>query len=289
MTLKQLYYFLKITETGNLTKASKILHMSQPPLSYQLRMLEEELGVTLFVRDARNMQITPEGLYLKDMAIQILGLVDKTIEGVKNISAETSTTINIGMSANSNYNLLPNVIKAFQKKYPNAGFNFYDGTDSHLLEMLNNQLIDVAILRSKFNKSIYEYKKIQTGSELDSDHFVAIGTDAYLTEGDGVISTEELFQCPLILHRRYEDLIDSIGQEHKLTPNIICKNDNITTSVEWAINGLGVAIMPASSAQMIPSENIIIRPIDAESFSADPYIVWLNPETVLMKDFIALF
>ena len=118
MTLKQLYYFLKITETGNLTKASKILHMSQPPLSYQLRMLEEELGVTLFVRDARNMQITPEGLYLKDMAIQILGLVDKTIEGMKNISAETSTTINIGMSANSNYNLLPNVIKAFQKKYP---------------------------------------------------------------------------------------------------------------------------------------------------------------------------
>lgn len=263
--------------------------MSQPPLSYQLRMLEDELGVTLFVRDARNMHITPEGLYLKDMAVQILGLVDKTIDGVKNVSAETAPVLNIGMAANSNFNLLPAVIRTFRKKYPDAVFNFYDGSDSRILEMLNNQLIDIAVLRCEFNKSIYEYKKIGTDSSSDSDRFVAVGTDAYLTKGEGMLSAEELLKHPLILHRRYEALLTQIGEACGMTPNIICRNDNIATSIEWAVNGLGVAIMPASSAQILPTDGILVRSIDAESLHADPCLVWLNPETAFMKEFISFF
>ena len=107
MTLKQLVYFLKITETGNLTKAAQILHMSQPPLSYQLKLLEDELGVELFVRDARNMHITNEGIYLQDKATQILSLLNKTADEIKKISTTGITNINIGTVTSINHNLLP--------------------------------------------------------------------------------------------------------------------------------------------------------------------------------------
>ena len=80
MTLKQLTYFLKIAELGNLTKAAQALNISQPPLSYSLKQLETELGVQLFIRDSHNLKITSEGAYLQDKASQILTLVQSTEE-----------------------------------------------------------------------------------------------------------------------------------------------------------------------------------------------------------------
>lgn len=68
MNLKQLKYFLMIVEEGQITAAAKKLHIAQPPLSYQLRMLEEELGVQLMKRGSRNITLTPAGKLLKERA-----------------------------------------------------------------------------------------------------------------------------------------------------------------------------------------------------------------------------
>ena len=78
MELRQLRYFLAVAQELNITRAAERLNMSQPPLSNQIRALEEELGVTLFVRGKRRLTLTEEGSFLLQRAAQLLDLEDKT-------------------------------------------------------------------------------------------------------------------------------------------------------------------------------------------------------------------
>lgn len=79
MDIRQLRYFLTIAEEGNITAAAKKLNISQPPLSKQLKLLEEELGVTLFNRTSRNLELTDAGILLQNKSSQLLELYKSTI------------------------------------------------------------------------------------------------------------------------------------------------------------------------------------------------------------------
>ena len=82
MTLKQLEYFLEIAKMGSVTRAAQSLNISQPPLSLQLKALEEELGAPLFLRDKRRLDITPEGRLLRERAQAILALLEETARDI---------------------------------------------------------------------------------------------------------------------------------------------------------------------------------------------------------------
>ena len=96
MTLKQLEYFLAIAENGSITKAANSLRISQPPLSLQLKGLEEELGCQLFIRDKKNMIITPKGILLRERAHEIMDKVNETLLLMQSASEEERYTIHLG-------------------------------------------------------------------------------------------------------------------------------------------------------------------------------------------------
>lgn len=298
MTLKQLSYFLKIAETGNLTKAAQLLHMSQPPLSYQLKSLEEELGVELFVRDARNMHITNEGLYLQDKASQILSLVDKTSDEIRKISSQSLISINIGTVTSINHNLLPKIVNVYKTKYPNAIFNIYDGSSYRIMELLNNSVIDIGILREPFPKDLYSYipiKPHQFTNEDENDYFVVAGRADVFPPGTGEapdINLEAILDSPLIIHRRFEDIFLAKCQEiHKKPETIICRNDNIMSTIEWVDNGLGLGIMPYTSSLLITEPDIQIKKIIHPSFYSNLYMVWDQGRKLSgpLQEFMKLF
>ena len=295
MTLKQLTYFLKIAETGNLTKAAQLLHMSQPPLSYQLKLLENELGVELFTRDARNMHITNEGIYLQDKATQILSLLSKTAGEIKNISTVGIININIGTVTSINHNLLPKIVSSYKEKYPNAIFNIYDGSSFRIMELLNNNIIDLGILREPFNKDLYSYIQIKAPTILhqdENDYFVAVGKkELFPSPEEETVTLQNISQSPLILHRRFEDLFMSVCKEASVTPNIICRNDNIISSIEWAENGIGIGIMPFTSSLLIRDQNILVKKIISPSFYSNLYIIWNNKAKLpnSIAEFVDLF
>lgn len=298
MTLKQLSYFLKIAETGNLTKAAQLLHMSQPPLSYQLKSLEEELGVELFIRDARNMRITNEGLYLQDKAMHILSLVDKTAEEIQKLSTHGMININVGTVSSVNHNLLPQLVNGFKTKYPNAVFNIYDGSSFRIMELLNNSVIDIGILREPFPKDTYSYRKIKLDRSIQEekdDYFVIAGVPELFppafSDSDS-IPLAEITACPLILHRRFEDLFLTKCQEiHSRPRNIICRNDNIMSTIDWISGGLGLGIMPYTSSLLITDSRIQIKKITAPSFYSNLYLIWNQGRKLphFLQEFMDLF
>ena len=113
MTLKQLEYFLEIAKMGSVTRAAQSLNVSQPPVSLQLKLLEEELGSPLFIRDKRHLEITPAGTLLRERAQAILALLEETSRDIQLISQERHMIIRIATIGSINSQMLPEKIAHF--------------------------------------------------------------------------------------------------------------------------------------------------------------------------------
>lgn len=125
MEVRLLQYFLTIAEEENITKAAEKLNMSQPPLSRQLKQFENELGVVLFERGKRKMQLTEAGYFLKNRGKEILELIEKTKDQLRERCDGTSGTISIGTIETSGASILPLLISQFNKEFPKVSFDIW--------------------------------------------------------------------------------------------------------------------------------------------------------------------
>ena len=120
MDIRVLQYFLTIAEEENITRAAEKLNMSQPPLSRQIRQLETELGVMLLERGHRKIQLTEAGYFLKNRSLEILELVTRTKEQIRERCDGASGTIAIGSIETASSSILPILIARYKKSLPNV-------------------------------------------------------------------------------------------------------------------------------------------------------------------------
>jgi LysR family transcriptional regulator, cys regulon transcriptional activator len=147
MKLHQLRYLAAVAQTGlNITAAAEKLHTSQPGVSKQIKLLEDELGFQIFVRDGRNLaRVTPAGQQVIDRAIRIL----REVRNIKHLSEELKDesrgTLSIATTHTQARYVLPGVIKQFRDKYPEVGLHLHQGTSEQIGEMAALDRIDFAI------------------------------------------------------------------------------------------------------------------------------------------------
>lgn len=133
MDIRQLRYFLTIADEGSISKAAEKLHMSQPPLSQQLKLLETELGVQLFERNTRKITLTNVGEALLYRTRQILDLFELTKNEVMDINEGLDGTLSIGTVSSAGATFLPDIMQRFHQKYPRVKFEILDeDSDSFL-------------------------------------------------------------------------------------------------------------------------------------------------------------
>ena len=147
MTLKQLEYFLAIAENGSITKAANSLRISQPPLSLQLKGLEEELGCQLFIRDKKNMIITPKGILLRERAREIMDKVNETLLLMQSANEEERYTIHLGTISSICNRVLPDKVLKLKERYPHVEFVLHEGSTTSILDMLADGTVDFGIVR----------------------------------------------------------------------------------------------------------------------------------------------
>ena len=133
MEIKQLEYFRAIVDAGTISGAARNLHMTQPPLSYQIKMLEEELGVKLFVRGAKNITLTEAGKALYIRAGSLLTMADITKREV--IKANEAATIHIGL-APSTVSMMAKQFKASMRPLADKCFVYKIDSDELITEVL---------------------------------------------------------------------------------------------------------------------------------------------------------
>ena len=151
MDIRQLLYFITVAEEGQITAAAKKLHMAQPPLSQQMKHLEDELGVALFKRGSRQTELTDAGKILFRRAQQIINLSDSTLREIKDFKEGVYGTLSIGMVSSSGSVILRPFMQQFHRQYCGVRFEVYDGNTFKIIDLLTKGLIEIGIVRTPFN------------------------------------------------------------------------------------------------------------------------------------------
>ena len=136
MDLRGLNYFLTVAEELNFTRAAQRLNMSQPPLSNQIRALEEELGTPLFTRSSRGVQLTEAGKLLYRRASQLLDLAEKTKEEVSSLGLGLSGTLCLGSVAGLAPFLAAKWLSGFRAEYPLVRFEIANGSSDDVIDQI---------------------------------------------------------------------------------------------------------------------------------------------------------
>jgi len=294
MTLKQLEYFLAIADTGNMTQAAKNLNISQPPLSLQLKALEDELGIVLFERDKKSLIITKKGKLLQERTRQILSMVNDTVYDLQTMDFEFRVIIRIGTISSVCNRLLPDRIREFSKIFPHVEFQIFEGSTTSILEQMANNTVDIGLVREPFNTAVYNYIPIVDKALGDSqyDDFCTIAKPEFYDNASAIsISLIELKGKPLIVHRRYNDMLVNACRQKGFAPHIICQNNDIASSLSWAFAGIGIAIAPYTSVIVNPHPDMMIKPIIQPRLSSRSYVVWDKEHKLSheIRSFIKLF
>lgn len=264
MEIKQLEYFRAIVEAGTISGAARELHMTQPPLSYQIKMMEEELKVSLFLRGTKRITLTEAGKTLYEQAEKILTLTELTKSEV--LKSSQATTLHIGMTP-STVSMMSDYLQQFARRYPQIRFDIHEGSTFTLKEQMENQQVDITTLRTPIALSGCEVKS------LAKERLLAMAIPEYpLFEGKTSVSLRELIDQPLILSRRYQKYMLSVFEKAGVTQNIYCACEDARTALVIAEKGLGIAILPASMLKQ--SEKLKAWEIKDADLATEILLVW---------------
>jgi LysR family cys regulon transcriptional activator len=272
MKLHQLRYLAAVAQSGlNITAAAHKLHTSQPGVSKQIKLLEDELGFQVFVREGRNLtRITPAGQQVIDRALRILQEAQSIRDLSTELRDEGKGSLSIGTTHTQARYVLPDVIRAFLGRYPGVRVNLHQGTSEQIAEMVAGDHIDCAIA---------------TGSEaLFSEltllpcyrwHRTVIVPRGHPLASGGRLTLRALAAFPLITYTFSFSGPSSLHEafaKAALIPNVAITARDADVIQTYVRLGLGVGIVAHMAIDAADSELVAI---DAAHLFA-PHTTWLG-------------
>ncbi|MGN1381439.1 MAG: LysR family transcriptional regulator [Eubacterium sp.] len=269
MELRQLRYFLVIAEEGSISAAARRLHLSQPPLSRQMSLLEAECGLTLFHRGSREITLTEAGRVLQRYASQMLETEDSIKDEMNDLKKGRRGVIRIGLISSAAGDTVCRMLGRARAEIPDLQLRMYEGNSYEVLDMLESEKIDLAVVRTPFAEP--HLQKFL----LRRDSLAAVGRPEFFPEADGTksirVKAADLAERPLILYRRWEKIFRMQCEQEGVTPQIFCINDDARTALQMAESGLGAALVPLSA--LSDADGLICGILEEDVFQSDVYLV----------------
>lgn len=265
MDIKVLRNFLKIAEYENITRAAAELHIAQPHLTRQLHALEQELGVTLFVREKKRLHITEEGRFLRQQAAHITDLANKTATQLLNMRSGISGTLYLGAIETVGMIYLPVWIEGFRAQYPDVKYNLWSGNSTDVMERLAKHLVDIALICEPYDANLYEAIHL-----LDEQWMVLMHPSHRLAvQAKHFVTWEELSQEELMVPTQRSGWF----AEKELPCRITCAFSPLANAVAMVEHNLGVAILPDSAGHALHGRNLKAIPIE-DSPTSGVAVLW---------------
>ncbi len=287
MNIKQMHYFVAVAEELHFGRAAERLDMAQPPLSRQIKQIEEDIGAQLFNRGRNAISLTQAGARLYKRLQTILADIDDTLLEVKRLGQGAEGRLRIGFVGSSTYGLVPNIIKSFRKNYPHVNLSLIPMNNANLHRALIRREVDVAITRPALRDVEF------ISRDLSQEPLVAAVPDALPLERSNGISGAEIAAQNVILYPEFPrpSYADFVLQNFE-TQGIELPKRVFTMDLQTALSlvsiGEGVCIVPASVANAqrngIRFLNINL-PLDKTSLSINHRI---DESGIHIKNFIAL-
>ncbi len=247
MELRHLKYFVAVAQEQNVTRAAARLHVSQPPLSRQIRDLEEELGVVLFERGAHSMRLTAAGRMFVNEAQAVLKRAEQAVQSVRAAADDRKGQINVAYAPSLTVAILPGTLRIFQTQAPGVHVNLHDLSTEEMLEGLREGRLDVALMIRPGPKALREL----SFEELHTYPLCLAVHPAHALSRKRTVRLQDLVAERLIAyskadypeyHERLERLFEPCGR----APELAEEHDSSTSLIAAVEAGRGVALVPAS-------------------------------------------
>ncbi len=270
MDIRVLQYFLAAAREESITKAAESLHMTQPPLSRQLRGLEEELGVKLFERTSRKIILTSEGQLLRKRAEEIVALTEKTKAELADSDENVSGDIYIGSGETDAVSTIADAARELKEKYPLIRYHIYSGDAEPVTERLDKGLIDFGLLVEPFDATKYDHIRLPVKDTWG----VLMRTDDPLAQKE-TIRPEDLWDKPLIMSRQAAagGEIAAWLRKDMSQLNIVVFYDLLYNASRFVRSGFGCAITLDKLINTAGKSGLCFRPL-SPSLQAGLCIVW---------------
>ncbi|OUL37850.1 LysR family transcriptional regulator [Nostoc sp. T09] len=245
MELRHLRYFVTLAEELHFGKAAEKLHIAQPPLSQQIRQLEQELGFELFHRTKRNVQLTEAGQVFLGEVQQILQQLQQAIQIGQQTNRGEIGQLVVGFVSTAAYNILPIILKDFRSRVPGVSLELHELTTDQQLEWLQEGRMDVGFIRPPIEDNTFSWEIIFQESlivALPETHWLVNKSDVSLTS----LANEPFILFPRKLAPGLYDLIISLCQQAGFSPYVAQEAIQMQTIVSLVAGEMGVAIAPES-------------------------------------------
>ena len=246
MNLNQLLYFKSVSEVGSISRAAAELLITQPAVSKQIKALEDELGEKLFDRIGKKVFLTHAGEMLYTHAGRILRSVDEAKTAVRDISAECSGELIIGVSDHISIHRLPDVLKSYITAFPKVDLKLRCHRSETILEMVGKNLVDLGVIT--LPKSAYNMVTIKIWEDPMSLVFVK----GHPLESFQPVKLKDAADYGMILNEPDTEtrrMIDNAFSAKKLMPNVTMEVAYIETIKGLVKTGLGISILPEKSVE----------------------------------------
>ena len=292
MKLQQLKYLLAIVDNGlNITAAAERLYTSQPGVSKQLKLLEEELGMQLFTRKGKSLGgITPAGHQVIDRARVIMREVENIRSLASNYIEEEEGSLSIATTHTQARYVLPEIVTEFRKRFPKINLNLHQGTSEQIADMVSANDIDFAIATG--SNDLFGGMMLVPAYRWDRSIVVPKGHE--LTELGRKITLQDLAKYPLVTYVFSfggQSSLKRAFSDQGLEPDVVFTARDADVIKTYVRMGLGVGIVASMAAECDDRKDLQV--IDAEGlFPRSTTWIGYRKSAVLrryMLDFIQLF
>ena len=256
MELRHLRYFVTVARLGSISRAAEKLFIAQPPLSAQIRQLEEEVGVQLLARLPRGVRLTPAGQSFFEDAVAILTRAEQAAERARERQYGQQATLRLGLVPSSTHTVLPGLLARLREAGLDLRVEAREMISSRQIEALRNDEIDLC-----FSRPADESVLPETLSGIDDPYCLALPRGHALAAGRQPIALAEAAELDFVGFSRYQeadffDLTTALCAEAGFAPRIRHEAGQFVNVLEMVACGLGVAIVPWTIATLTHSAHV---------------------------------
>ncbi|HIK16663.1 MAG TPA: LysR family transcriptional regulator [Leptolyngbyaceae cyanobacterium M33_DOE_097] len=284
MELRHLHYFIAVAEELNFSRAAERLHMAQPPLSQQIRQLEDELGFQLFHRTKRRVELTAAGQAFWLEAQQLLRSLDQAVETGRQVSRGEVGQLAIGFVSSTAYNILPPVLKAFRRQVLGVTLELRELTTREQLQALLEGKLDIGFARPPVEES-----ELATQVIFREPLMIAL-PESHRLRKRAKVSVRSLSQEPFILFPRavapglYDPII-SLCLKAGFSPQVVQEAIQMQTIVSLVAAEMGVAIVPLS-LKNLQRQGVVYKPLQESTPIVEVVMIWRKNPTPAVQRFL---
>jgi len=273
MELRHLHYFIVVAEQLHFSRAAEILHIAQPPLSQQIQNLEQELGVSLFVRTKRRVQLTPAGKAFLVEARKVMAQTEHAIEVAQQAQQGLLGRLEIGFVSGASAEALPSLLKQFRERFPLVEVKLQPLPTTQQVQALHEEQIHVGLLHPPLLDASLELEIIRREPllvVLPAEHAFATQERIALSQ----LREEAFILPPRAWNPGTFDQMSSLCRAAGFIMRLGQEAVGMQSITGLVAAGFGVSLVPISS-QLLRSAGVVYRPLQGATPTMDLAVAWL--------------